>query len=61
MADDRSPTLRYLPITREAAWRHYLDTVRSAARDEYAEAEQAAWAELQAALERIPAHPVGAA
>jgi hypothetical protein len=61
MADDRSPTLRYLPITREAAWRHYLDAVRGAPCDEYAEVEQAAWAELQAALERIPAHPAGAA
>jgi phage-related protein len=61
MADDRSPTLRYLPITREAAWRHYLDAVRGAAGNEYAEVEQAAWAELQAALERIPSHPAGAA
>jgi hypothetical protein len=61
MADDRSPTLRYLPITREAAWQHYLDTVRGASGDEYAEIEQTAWAELQAALDRIPAHPAGAA
>jgi hypothetical protein len=61
MADNRPTTLRHFPVTREAAWRRYLETVRSAGDEDYCDVEQAAWSELQAALTRIPAHPAGAA
>jgi hypothetical protein len=53
--------LRYFPITRDAAWRRYLETVRTAPPEGYAEAEEAAWAELQDALARVEERPAGAA
>jgi hypothetical protein len=53
--------LSYFPVTREAAWRRYLEVVRSATPDGYTEAEEAAWEELQASLSRAPRRPAGAA
>jgi len=61
MTRDPHAMLHYFPVTREAAWRRYLGVVRSSAPDEYAEAEEAAWAELQAALARAEDRPAGAA
>ena len=61
MTRDPHAMLHYFPITPEAAWRRYLEAVRSAPRDAYGEAEQAAWDELQAALARVPGQPAGAA
>jgi hypothetical protein len=61
MTRDHHAMLRYFPITREAAWRRYLETLRAAAADAYAEEEEAAWAELQAALSRVEERPAGAA
>jgi hypothetical protein len=54
-------TLRYFPIPPEAAWRRYLEVVREAGPDEYIVIEEAAWAELQDALERSGRGPVPAA
>ena len=53
-------TITQFPLSQRVVWLRYLEQTREAG-DEYAEVEQAAWAELQAALERIPAHPAGAA
>ena len=53
--------LRFFPITAEAAWRRYLEVVRTAGSDEYAAVEEAAWAELQDALERAASRPLPAA
>jgi len=53
--------LRFFPITAEAAWRRYLEVVRSADPDEYAAVEEAAWAVLQEALERAEQRPMPAA
>ncbi len=61
MTKDPHAMLHYFPITREAAWRRYLEAVRSASPDAYAEEEQAAWDELQATLARVPGQPAGAA
>ena len=58
---DASNTIRYLPTAREAAWRRYLEAVRNAPEDEYAESEATAWEELQAALTDLPPVPSGAA
>jgi hypothetical protein len=41
-------------------WLRYLEQTREAG-DDYAEVEQAAWEELQAALARIPSTPEDAA
>jgi hypothetical protein len=59
--NDTSDTIRYLPTAREAAWRRYLEAVRSAPDDEYAETEQSAWDELQQSLADLPPVPTGAA
>jgi hypothetical protein len=61
MTRNHHAMLRYFPITRDAAWRRYLETVRTAPPEGYAEAEEAAWAELQDALERVEERPAGAA
>jgi hypothetical protein len=50
-----------LPLTREAAWRRYLEVTRDVEAADYAETEAEAWDELQAALERLPARPDDAA
>jgi hypothetical protein len=50
-----------LPLTRDAAWRRYLELTRDADAADYAETEAEAWEELQAALERLPARPDDAA
>ena len=50
-----------LPLTREAAWRRYLEVTRDVEAADYAETEAEAWDELQAALERLPAQPDDAA
>jgi len=61
MPRDHDAMLRYFPITREAAWRRYLEAVRSADPDGYADAEEAAWLELLADLTRVAERPAGAA
>jgi hypothetical protein len=61
MTRNHQAMLHYFPITRDAAWRRYLEVVRSAPPEGYAEAEEEAWAELQAALARVEEHPAGAA
>jgi hypothetical protein len=61
MPRDHHAQLRYFPITREAAWRQYLEATRSAPIEAYAEAEETAWVELQAALSRVEERPAGAA
>jgi hypothetical protein len=61
MPRDHNAMLRYFPITREAAWRQYLEATRSAPADGYTDAEETAWAELQAALSRVGKRPAGAA
>jgi hypothetical protein len=61
MTRDHHAMLHYFPITREAAWRRYLETVRSATDETYGEAEETAWAELQVTLSRLQEQPAGAA
>ena len=61
MTRDHHAMLHYFPITREAAWRRYLETVRSASPETYAETEETAWAELQVTLARVEELPAGAA
>ena len=50
-----------IPLTKDAAWRRYLELTRDVDAADYAETESEAWEELQAALERIPARPDDAA
>ena len=46
-------TITQFPLSQRVVWLRYLERTRDAG-DEYAEVEQAAWEELQAALGRIP-------
>jgi hypothetical protein len=61
MTLDHHAMLHYFPITREAAWRRYLETVRSATAETYAETEETAWAELVVTLSQLQDQPAGAA
>lgn len=61
MTRDHHAMLHYFPISREAAWRRYLETVRAAGPEMYAETEETAWAELQLTLSRVADAPAGAA
>ncbi len=53
--------IRFLPTTPEAAWLRYLESTRGVEGEGYAQAEEAAWAQLQAALAHLPSQPAGAA
>jgi hypothetical protein len=61
MITDPHAILSYFPVTPKAAWRRYLDVVRAASPDGYAETEEAAWEDLQASLARARNRPAGAA
>jgi hypothetical protein len=49
-------TITQFPLSQRVVWLRYLEQTREAG-DDYAEVEQAAWEELQAALARIPRPP----
>jgi hypothetical protein len=49
-------TITQFPLSQRVVWLRYLERTREAG-DDYAETEQAAWEELQAALARIPRSP----
>jgi hypothetical protein len=49
-------TITQFPLSQRVVWLRYLEQTREAG-DDYAEVEQAAWEELQAALARIPRSP----
>ena len=49
-------TITQFPLSQRVVWLRYLERTRDAG-DDYAEVEQAAWEELQAALARIPRSP----
>lgn len=49
-------TITQFPLSQRVVWLRYLEQTREAGED-YAEVEQAAWEELQAALARIPGTP----
>lgn len=53
-------TITQFPLSQRVVWLRYLEQTREAG-DNYAEVEQAAWEELQAALTRIPRSPEGTA
>jgi hypothetical protein len=53
-------TITQFPLSQRVVWLRYLERTRDAG-DDYAEVEQAAWEELQAALARIPRSPEDAA
>ncbi|HET7380005.1 MAG TPA: hypothetical protein VFJ24_08195 [Gaiellales bacterium] len=53
-------TITQFPLSQRVVWLRYLERTREAG-DDYAEIEQAAWEELQAALARIPRSPEDAA
>ena len=53
-------TITQFPLSQRVVWLRYLERTREAG-DDYAEVEQAAWEELQAALARIPRTPEDAA
>jgi hypothetical protein len=59
MTSGKHATIR--PLNREAAWQRNLELTRDVDAADYAETEADAWAELQAALERLPARPDDAA
>jgi len=46
-------TITQFPLSQRVVWLRYLERTRDAG-DDYAEVEEAAWEELQAALARIP-------
>jgi hypothetical protein len=61
--DAMSPTadtITQFPLSQRVVWLRYLERTREAG-DDYADIEQAAWEELQAALGRIPPRPEDAA
>ncbi|HEX3330896.1 MAG TPA: hypothetical protein VHS27_13310 [Gaiellales bacterium] len=53
-------TITQFPLSQRVVWLRYLERTREAG-DDYAEVEEAAWAELQQALARIPGSPEDAA
>ena len=53
-------TITQFPLSQRVVWLRYLERTREAG-DDYAEVEQTAWEELQAALARIPRSPEDAA
>jgi hypothetical protein len=53
-------TITQFPLSQRVVWLRYLEQTREAG-DSYAEVEEAAWDELQAALARIPSKPGGSA
>lgn len=50
-------TITLFPLSAEVAWQRYLEATRASEPEDYEQAEQDAWAQLQVALSRVRSEP----
>jgi hypothetical protein len=58
---EATTNIHFLPLSEESAWKAYLEVTKTLKGAGYAQVEQVAWEQLQAALAELADDPVGAA